>query len=299
MPSACRRHCCSTARSVSPIRDASLIITVECAEAPWVLRESVQVASGEDCGEKLSGCEVWASFKTTNPRRGVPQRMLPSQQHSNMSASFVEHDSEEVILSYNGIAHIDQQLRPASSSALQNLAELFVRHDVHNHFGVSLLHRHRALARNSIMVHTRPDPDTDICTMEELGRQDIRPCAFLSQTPDNFLPFEYALSLTQAEAEHLPGKHFLTELGNFLWDKHLQNVFGLCRASPAGDPWIERLLSEDGDTIATRVSRSISSRDGTITQWGFLREIEGGVRIRALKACQESESGGHVRTPDP
>lgn len=212
-----------------------------------------------------------------------------------MSAPFIEHGSEELTLRYNRIAHIDRQPLPASSSLLQNLAELFVRHGVHSHFGVFLLHRHRALAHNSIMVHARPDVDTDICTMEELGRQDISPCTFLSQAPDKFLPFEYELSPTQAEAEPLPRKPFLMELGSFLWDRRLQDVFGLCRASPADDPWIERLLSEDGDTIATRVSRTISSLDGTITQWGFLREDEGGIRIKALKACKESESGGHIR----
>lgn len=212
-----------------------------------------------------------------------------------MSTPSIEGGSPELTLRYNEIAHIDQQSRTASPSAMQAMAELFVRHGVDSRFGVFLLHRHRALAHNSIMVHARPDVDTDICTMEELGCHRLSPCTFLSQARDNFIPFEYESSFRQAEAEPLPSKPFLRELGNFLWDRHLQGVFGLCRASPADDPWIERLLSEDGDTIATRVSRSISSIDGTITQWGFLREDEGGVRIKALKACKESESGGHIR----
>lgn len=216
-----------------------------------------------------------------------------------MSLSSVEGGSRELALRYNDIAHIDQQAPVASPSVLQVLAELFVRHGVDSHFGLFLLHRHRTLAHNSIMVHARPDVDTDICTMEELGRHQISPCTFLSQARDKFIPFEYDLSPTQADAEPLPSKPFLTELGNLLWDKRLQGVFGLCRASPADDPWIERLLSEDGDTIATRVPGDISSLDGRITQWGFLRKDEGGVRIRALRACKESESGGHIRNKHP
>jgi hypothetical protein len=212
-----------------------------------------------------------------------------------MSTSPIEGSSQELTLRYNEIAHIDRQSRAVSPSAMQAMAELFVRHGVDSRFGVFLLHRHRVLAHNSIMVHERLDVNTDICTMEKLGRHRISPCTFLSQARDNFLPFEYELSPVQAEAEPLPTEPFLKELGDFLWEGRLQGVFGLCKASPEDDPWIERLLSEDGNTIATRVSRDISSLDGTITQWGFLREHEGGIRIKAMKACKESESGGHIR----
>jgi len=211
-----------------------------------------------------------------------------------MLAQDFHHGSQGLTLWYNAVAHIDQQNKSASSSVLQSLAELFVRHGVHDRFGIFLLHRHRALTHNSVMVHTRPDINTDICVMEELGCHKISPCMFLSQTPNEFLPFEYELS-SRAEAEPLPNKPFLIELGNFLWDRRLQETFGLCKASPADDPWIERLLSDDGNTIATRARRSITSLDGTITQWGFLREGQG-IRIRELRACKESESGGHIRT---
>lgn len=206
------------------------------------------------------------------------------------------HGSYELASSYNGIAHIDQQCKSASSFALQSLAELFVRHNVHDRFGVFLLHRHRTLAHSSVMVHSKPDADTDICIMEELGLREITPCMFLSQAPDEFIPFEYELSPQISDAQPLPDVSFLKELGKVLWDWRLQDVFGLCKVSPEDDPWIEKLLTDEGDTIARRIRRSISSLDGTITQWGFLHDAGEGIRIKALRACKESESGGHVRT---
>lgn len=205
-------------------------------------------------------------------------------------------DSRVLSLCYNEIAHIEQQQKIVSSTTLQSLAELFVRHGVHNDFGVFLLHRHRELAHNTAMVHRRADADTDICMMEELGRHMVSPCMFLSHAPDEFLPFEY--ETPPRGGDNLPSQSFLLELGSYLWDHQLQEIIGLCRVSPVDDPWIESLLSDDGDTIATRIGRSISPLDGTITQWGFLREGEqqGQIRIKLLRACKESESGGHFRT---
>lgn len=196
---------------------------------------------------------------------------------------------------YNAIAHIDRQRRSASPVALQRLAELFVRHGVHNCFGISLLHRHRSIALGSVIVHTRDGPDTDICVEEELGLREISPCLFLSHTRDEFLPVEYEAP-SRTPAEYLPSIAFLLELGSFLWDQELQEVFGLCRVSSLEDPWIEKLLGDEGNTIATRSQRSISVLDGTITQWAFLCDQRGDVSIKSVRACKETESGGHVRT---
>lgn len=145
------------------------------------------------------------------------------------------------------------------------------------------------------MVHTSLDVDTDICTMEELGYKYVSPCMFLSHARDDFAPFEYE-SPSRADATLLPSKPFLQELGAFLWDERLHKILGLCRVSPDDDPWIEKLLSDNGDTIARRTRGSLSSSDGTITQWAFIGNKDGDVKIKALRACKESESGGHVRT---
>lgn len=206
-----------------------------------------------------------------------------------------QHNPRGPTNSYNAIAHIDQQRQIVPSSILHSLAEVFVRHSVHQEFGAFLLHRHRALASTAIMVHKHSDLNTDICTMEELGRYQVNPCMFFSQAPDEFLPFEYEMA-SKNEVEVLPSKSFLQELGKFLWDRGLEKTFGICRVSPDADPWIERLLNDDGDTVATRVDRTIGSSDGTITQWAFIREAYGEIRIKAFRACKETESGGHVRT---
>ncbi|KAK5163029.1 uncharacterized protein LTR77_010963 [Saxophila tyrrhenica] len=162
---------------------------------------------------------------------------------------------------YNAIAHIDQQHTSTSPDLLRRLAEVFVRHSVHDNFGVFLLHRHGSVAPDSVMVHTRDDPDTDVCVEEKLGMRAISPCSFLSNTRDEFLPFEYETP-PRAAVACLPSAAFLVELGNFLWDQQLQNVFGLCTVSPLESPWIEKVVGEKGDTVATRSLQSISTRDG-------------------------------------
>ncbi|KAK6421570.1 hypothetical protein LTR95_016792 [Oleoguttula sp. CCFEE 5521] len=196
---------------------------------------------------------------------------------------------------YNAIAHIDRQQKSIPPYALQHLAELFVRHGVQDNFGVFLLHRHRALTPNSAIVHTRTDIDTDVGIEEELGLRDISPCMFLSHARGRFHPVEFEVP-SHIGVEDFPGDTFLLDLADFLWDRQLQEILGFCRVSPADDPWIETLLSDEGDTIATRCRRSISALDGTITQWGFLLDEGGGIWMKSLRACKESESGGHVRT---
>lgn len=201
----------------------------------------------------------------------------------------------EVSRCYNTIAHIEQQHTSTSPAVLQRLAELFVRHRAHDNFGIFLLHRHGSIAPNSIMVHKRDHPDTDTCVEEELESRAMSPCSFLSYTRDEFIPFEYETP-PQTKDAYLPTAAFLLELGNFLWDQQLQKTFGLCKVSPFDDPWIENLLGDKGDTIATRSPQSISTLDGTITQWAFLSDQGGSVRIKPVRACTTTESGGHKRT---
>lgn len=197
---------------------------------------------------------------------------------------------------YNALAHIDDQRAGTSSTVLWRLAKLFVNHGVHNDFGISLLHRHGSIASDSIMVHKRDDPRTDICVEEKLGTRPIRPCSFLAHTRDEFVPFEYETTPPQTSTSSPLSPQFLLELGNFLWDHQLQTTLGLCIVSPLEDPWIETAFGDRGSTIAVRTSRSISALDGTITQWAFEADQRGDVSIKAVRACSESESGGHRRT---
>ena len=212
-----------------------------------------------------------------------------------MISLLCDPDPGTLALHYNAIAHIDQQQKSIPPDVLQCLAELFVRHRVHDNFGVFLLHRHRALALNSAIVHTRTNLNTDLCVEEELGRREISPCMFLSHARGKFHPVEFEVP-SRGEIETFPSDAFLLDLAEFLWDRQLQEVLGFCRASPADDAWIEELLCDKGNTIATRCRRCIGTQDGTITQWGFLCDDGGEIWIKSLRACKESESGGHVRT---
>ena len=118
---------------------------------------------------------------------------------------------------------------------------------------------------------------------------------FYSKNRQEFLPYEFDLKTTEDHAPLMvPGDAFLLELAAFLWDQGLENVLGLCRRSSTGDRWLESVSTDGKGTLATRISREITAQDGVLTEWEFVVD-ENGAHIKATRACQDTESGGHVR----
>jgi len=60
---------------------------------------------------------------------------------------------------------------------------------MHFHYGVDLLHRHGGLAPENVMVHSEPDPDTDVCKMRHLDI-DLVPCSYYLNARRKFQPFD-------------------------------------------------------------------------------------------------------------
>lgn len=211
-----------------------------------------------------------------------------------MKFRYQSHEYKSAAILYKTIRLLEHQQCDIAPSTLAEFGPLFVRHQMHQHFGLCLLHRHYDIDANSVMVHSSTPDGVDLCQPEMVGARDIQPCAFFSTSRLEFVPFEY-----EASAVHcffpLPTESFLRELANLLWKHGLESVLGLCRSSPANPPTTEIMLMEGRCTVTSRVSPEALWPNGIATEWGFLVDDDGKVHVKCMKSCKEQESGGHIR----
>src|SRR5258706_13426095 len=96
---------------------------------------------------------------------------------------------------YNSIRCFDAQVRHVLPEFLQGIGEILVKYQMHFEFGAFLLHRHSELRASNVMVHTNPDPETEICRMELLendcSHRPLSPCSFYQIAARHFKAFEY------------------------------------------------------------------------------------------------------------
>lgn len=190
----------------------------------------------------------------------------------------------DVATAYNQIRDFSEQQHDVDRSLLASLGEIFLKHQVHESFGVTLLHRHENLLSGCVMVHTLTPERADLCTMQRWGERELYPSSFFMDSHDCFVPFEFSIASCPE-----PDAHFLSELRSYFTSHNLAQLLGITRIIPSEKLWIERGLL-GGGTIATECTKFDSS--AVDTSWRFLDDC-GVPRIKTLQKCETPPLGGH------
>lgn len=202
-------------------------------------------------------------------------------------------DSVSIPGHYNDVALLRDQDCDIAQSTLHEIADIFFRYEAHEHFSISLLHRHYIIPSDFVMVHEYIDGQ-DVCIAEPFGNRNIRPRIYSLNPQGQFLPFEYEIS----SREPISAQHaFVDEMRAFLLRNRLEKQIGLSIVAPSGGFWTEQLLNGVAGTVATRSAEELYDHSDSITEWGF-RKQNGYTVVKVLKTCKLTDAGVHVPVPD-
>ncbi|KPM41997.1 hypothetical protein AK830_g4581 [Neonectria ditissima] len=117
-----------------------------------------------------------------------------------------------------------------SDTTLKNLGELFVRHDVHEIFGIHLLHAHFHVPEGNVLygIQAQVSGNSESCwtkpvPVDELAAKPMHGHVFHLQPNGAFVPYEFQEGEVPYNAVQAP-KAFFRELAEFL---HFNNLAGL------------------------------------------------------------------------
>lgn len=204
--------------------------------------------------------------------------------------SFHRHGRDNAA-DYNALPLIDEQRNLVQRSDLRELAAIFLRHEVHDRFGLALLHRHVRIDPQFVMVHSKLSNNTYSCRPEKLGMRHLTPYLFSWEPPFGLSALEYLVA-DEHEPLQMPSPTFLIELSSSLQNMGLQSVLGLSRISPHHGPWIETVLPQDQCMISTLSRSGLNDFKGVITEWSFFPH-EAGDCVSNFKGCAEDRVGVH------
>ena len=185
---------------------------------------------------------------------------------------------------YNSLKTFEGQTHIIDPSLLRSVGEVFVKHKLHQAFGICLVHRHQELAPGYTMVHSPIPPESYICRSEKVGQRQLFPHAFCLNDQEQFWPFEYSDAPSS-----MPEATFLVESAQLFWKLGVQEVLGISNITPQRRVLFESLLTNGEGTIST--PEVIDTVTGSVTtEWAFFEE-EDGISIRALRQCTDTEAG--------
>jgi len=183
---------------------------------------------------------------------------------------------------YNQIPDIRFQMPPPKTQLL-GLGRILVQHDVHDHFGVHLLHRHFELEDGTVLFNNHVDDRTEISGMvdiQDLDTAKLHPHCFLLDDNGEFVSYEYE---DVGDYDGTIPKSLTTDLTEYLVANNLQRVLALEKVGPgaveSGLYWGEYPLHETA-TIRKVVSDKAAEdkRVGIVgkpTGWVFHQEAGG------------------------
>lgn len=174
---------------------------------------------------------------------------------------------------YNNLPHVDEQPTPPSAF-LEVVGEMFLRHNIHEYFGLSLLHKHFKLQPHEIMLHRDQagSPEAPVKDLE--GRS-----YYLHQ--DGFQAYEFQF---RDRITCTPGRGFLVDLRDLLQAYKLETIIGLTRINPDTPVMLERLYAQSRRHISTPLTDE-ADENMVITQWRFEQRDGGGVAVHAISKC--------------
>ncbi|KAF2752401.1 hypothetical protein EJ05DRAFT_446719, partial [Pseudovirgaria hyperparasitica] len=179
------------------------------------------------------------------------------------------------------------------------IGELFIEHDVQQHYGVGLLHRHFDLQDNQIMLHRLNAGDIDVCSVCDVHSVDatlLVPHSLYLNSMLTFEPFEYSLGDTRVP--HFDTS-FLDALRDLLISLALRETISLVPNPSDGMPngiIVENTLAGIEATQSTVQPREWTPHKGdtaVITGWRFHQDQLGRLQIVEVKECVKNGAGVH------
>ena len=198
---------------------------------------------------------------------------------------------------YNLINDVESQ-----SSALEETSFFSIWHDIFgivakhsalHDFGIALLHRHRHLPPEHVMVHEIDQCGQDVCRPEPLDIRRLYPVSYYLRDGSAFA-YEFSPRPTP-----VPNAAFLADMTDFLGAHNLQDLVALSHIQDWGSTWLERMTDDMEGTLSVRCcgGHIIPQDQFIVTEWSFTATKHGPHMI-ALKGCAKQDNGGHLRTAD-
>jgi hypothetical protein len=189
------------------------------------------------------------------------------------------------------------------------LGHVFIRHDLYDTFGLTLLHKHFSLSTNEFILRTA-DVEHRISHLHpEIKYDEAVPYLWKASAAKRgqwqFCPLEFAGGdlkeyLKPLEMEKAAG--FLCELAETLGTLNLIDVFGVVRRDinqlPLGD---DELLLETTDatirllTVKPELRRNVKMEELTETSWIFTRQNTSADADASL-VCKGQHCSGHCNS---
>ena len=202
-------------------------------------------------------------------------------------------------VAFNGIKSFEEQDQILKDEDLQAIAEVYVRNQMHNEYGVGLLHRHTILPEGSVMVHRNLGGNVDICEagrLDSLDRSRLIANSLFLNADGKFQAFEYDIEVSRG-ARAILHSEFLSQLRDMLVDRGLAGSIAIIPSPALEGDSVEYLLP--GERGMIRVPRhqirdeDLDRGNSVVTGWSFHRNEDGSVECKANKKCDTQPSGLH------
>lgn len=175
-----------------------------------------------------------------------------------------------MILRYNNLTDSEELQSEVSTRHLQNLAEIFVKYNVHNRLGVHLIHSHAKVAASHVMLgHKFTDPSgcwSRPTAMEEVNLAEVHGHIFKLIDDDRFVAYEYVEGKASDLSNISTG--FFKKLAGYVRDNGLEEIVGLQIRGQAAENMVEFDFGNCG-TVMLKAKETRHKTPFRTTGWVF------------------------------
>ena len=199
---------------------------------------------------------------------------------------------------YNSL--VDEHEQPnISSHHLDLLAQLFIRYNAQNTFGVHLIHGHFKIPYGTIMLGstfkrelsgywTKPTPCETILASPVHGH-------IYTLSPDNrLLAYEYREGCTPKSVDEID-TGFFHELSKYLISNKLAGLLGLEVLEDTSSPqarMLEFVLAGRG-TVMVKEEEAMHTDTYRVTGWSFAQDKDGTISVKGCETHASTPNGEH------
>jgi hypothetical protein len=182
----------------------------------------------------------------------------------------------------------------AITAVVNPIRDLFLKHKVHKHLGIALLHKHFPIRPTERLVDCRSisapwDIGDDTNAVTRKYESFILPRSF-RVVKEKFVPYEFDFS--DADSPHQVDQAFLSELSSLLYQHRLDQVLGL-RVLDKHDSELTVEITEGNMNIMIR--RGIVPENELIQAlWVFAKEEDQACHCREF--CRVDSKGTHFES---
>lgn len=188
---------------------------------------------------------------------------------------------------YNSLRE-DSEQPQVSNNHLAYLAQLFIRHNAQNTFGLHLIHSHFKIPYDTVMLGTTfelgfPGYWTQPELYETVSTIPVHGHIFVVNSAECLLPYEYREGEAPTTARDI-GLVFFEELSAYLTSNKLEQLLGLQILEERLDSQLhmEYVIAEQA-TIMIRGEHAAQSNIYRVTGWTFVQEVDGSISVKGTE----------------